>query len=300
MTFPTAYSLELEKPITAEEANQLSFIGKLTDARAFRCNGHKDCKVPITCANFNTSKKERKKNPYFTKGTGNSVTHHKDCGHISKSKKSSKRKQDTKTQVRQTSKLVLKLGANGFMKPNPSTETKSNGQPESKSVSSTTLQNSDKKKAMRNVKTHVTTLRSLVQKYKSGEYDLDEKIFNLPGPTSFNELFYSLDTPSILNYKFQVYFGLARIYEIEKGKNFYIVEFITEHTYVDEDEDIKDTPSFSVSKYHVENHYSWIKNYLNSNKTFTCFISWFPAIQKYGKKYINFKKVTPENYFFQT
>ncbi|MCU0081774.1 hypothetical protein [Streptococcus danieliae] len=74
MSFPFAYSLELETDLTAEKAHDYSCNQILTDAKNFQCG--ENCSFKLTLANFN--KPDYTKTPYFTPGERNQI-HDSNC-----------------------------------------------------------------------------------------------------------------------------------------------------------------------------------------------------------------------------
>ncbi|WP_054704867.1 hypothetical protein [Bacillus sp. JCM 19041] len=219
MTYPTAFSIELGETITASLANRLSFTGELTDSRAFICDGHDDCNAPLTCANFKTTKNERKNNPYFTEGARKANNHSESCSYLVKKSNSSNTNKETSSQVKQSKKLKLILGKDGFKKPQPRKQTHNTLSPQSNSsLTATYSVNSNGDKERKYSKSHVKTLRTLVEVFQSGEYDLDNTKLETLDSLSLNELFHSLDTPSTLSYQFRVYFGQAKIFEKDPDK----------------------------------------------------------------------------------
>ncbi|UYO93944.1 hypothetical protein [Pollutimonas sp. M17] len=74
MKLEKAYSEELNKNITAEEADYRYSIGDITSKYAFSCPDD-SCTAPVTCANLDKPKAKRKRDPYY-KIVGE---HHPDC-----------------------------------------------------------------------------------------------------------------------------------------------------------------------------------------------------------------------------
>ncbi|EMH4150092.1 hypothetical protein AB7044_03820 [Providencia stuartii] len=64
MKLEQAYSLELKKDITAEDADTLFTKGILASKHLFECP-ERDCHAQVTCANLDKPKRLRKREPYF-------------------------------------------------------------------------------------------------------------------------------------------------------------------------------------------------------------------------------------------
>lgn len=64
MKLEEAFSLELRKDITAEEADRLFSNGDLTSKHLFECP-EPNCHAQVTCANLDKPKRLRKRDPYF-------------------------------------------------------------------------------------------------------------------------------------------------------------------------------------------------------------------------------------------
>ena len=64
MRLEQAYSLELGKDITADEADKFFSEGALTSKHLFECP-EQGCNAQVTCANLDRPKRLRKRDPYF-------------------------------------------------------------------------------------------------------------------------------------------------------------------------------------------------------------------------------------------
>ena len=87
MRLEKAYSLDLRKNITAEEADSSFSRGAINSKFSFECPDEQ-CNAQVTCANLDRLKDDRKRDPYF-KVVGE---HHSDCSILKDIKLKSKKK----------------------------------------------------------------------------------------------------------------------------------------------------------------------------------------------------------------
>lgn len=98
---------------------------------------------------------------------------------------------------------------------------------------------------------------------------------------TLNELFYSLDSPNEIKFELCVYYGQAQFIN-ENGHD--IIKFITEQHHQNyPNEIVADTPSIKVfsSNLNKFRHLKELVNYLNTDKTFTCYYFGFPKLDRF-------------------
>ncbi|EEV40754.1 hypothetical protein ECBG_03023 [Enterococcus casseliflavus EC20] len=225
MPFETAYSIEGSyEEITALDANQLFFDGKLTNPNAFQCSA--DCLYPLTCKSFNKKSTEWKRAPHFCPGKNHTNSFHT-CDKEKKNNPFSS--EGEKEQERIVEKNNEKILLNIFL---------SDGFDELKIKSdSKDIKSSDpSKKIVRRLSndvssriegSQVSSLRRLLHYYYLESFPNDKCLFKTLDNKEFclNDLFFNLDDSSEIPNKIKVFWGAARIiigptYYVVRMKNF--------------------------------------------------------------------------------
>ncbi|WP_419744102.1 hypothetical protein ACN5ZK_12830 (plasmid) [Macrococcoides bohemicum] len=274
MTKETAFSLQLGRPITALEANDLALKGILKDRHAFQCSDQ--CKVLYTCANFKTIANERKKAPYFVCGNQDAV-HDESClvgMEISKNNQSKL----NKSELKNSGDFRLNLSVNGF---NPITN--NHVKTSSKAISNSYDENFNEDiKNNQNTKvihSNINSLRKLVSLYNSDEYNNKVTLLRI-GSTSLKlaDLFFNFNETTILTKDLYIYHGHVWINEYEE---YYQIRSKSNCTL----NGITDKVSFLIYKDNMESYphleivtkHKQLKLYILAN------------VKTYQNKYLNFK-----------
>ena len=150
------------------------------------------------------------------------------------------------------------------------------------------IESNDDYLAKRDLKTPPTEIsltnrevKSLAQLIDIKNTELDNNLnsvveINSNMKLTLNELFYSLDSPSEIEFELRVYYGN------ENGHD--VIKFTTEQHHKNHlNEIVTDTPSIKVfsSNLNKFKHLKELVNYLNTDKTFTCYHFGFPKLDRF-------------------
>lgn len=227
MSIETAFSLELNKDISAIQANQLALKGLLSNPHAFRCNGSNDCKASLQCVNFNKTFKERVIEPYFkVPKTTEATTHSKDCKYkkIDSSSNVTIKSESQKNKLSNSEDIFLVLSSVGFTE---SVENYSTNQNSIKSNPTTKQSSSFKASDSRNINSNVKGLKKIIDLYLN-ENNRDRNVHLYKESVKLKDLFINLQKYPIidLNLNKRIYFGKAKILEKKPSDPYLIIEFI--------------------------------------------------------------------------
>lgn len=218
MKIEKAYSLELDRLVTAEEAHEYYWDDVLTDKQLFQCRG-KDCVARITCSNMDKLRINMKRDPYFMQVDDHSLGCSENAKIVSRSK-SSKGNQSL-----------------GFLSPNlirfsltrPPSHfeiAKSIGEFSLARKNKTIERLSQAADARNNIPVKYS-IRPLITLY-NGFSDQEKKEVRLllrDSPISFDELFQSVTRELSLNSVERIYFGDATI---ERRPNGFLIRMCDE------------------------------------------------------------------------
>lgn len=241
MTKETAFSLQLGRPITALEANDLALKGILKDRHAFQCS--EQCKVPYTCANFKTIANERKKAPYFVCGNQDAV-HDENCSvgiEISKNNQSKL----NKTELKNSGNFRLNLSDNGF-NPIANNYIKTSSKAISNSYYDNVNEDIKNNKSTKVIHSNINSLRKLVSLYYSDEYNNKSTVLSIDNTsTVLDDLFVNMSETSILPGDTKVFHGKFWV-----NDNIHSFKFTSEskYTYINNQNRI----SFFLNKEYLE------------------------------------------------
>ncbi|QHM10540.1 hypothetical protein [Bacillus subtilis] len=155
------------------------------------------------------------------------------------------------------------------------------------------IESNDDYLAKRDVKTTPTEIsltnrevKSLAQLIDIKNTELDNNLnsvveINSNMKLTLNELFYSLDSPSEIEFELRVYYGKAKFIN-ENGHD--VIKFTTEQHHKNHlNEIVTDIPSIKVfsSNLNKFKHLKELVSYLNTDKTFTCYYFGFPTLDRF-------------------
>lgn len=186
-----AFSEELNKKLSAVEANRLSKSGVLKSKKAFYCLDHK-CNIQLTCTNWQKDGKR-----YYFKPSSNSKPHVDGCSMITSEEFKAQNEKDVKDV--NESKNTIKNGGYIIIDKYPS---RSKTQSTEASKANTSVQNQKNAKLRKkgtnitgtqNQNSHRSSMYSLIQLWKDKNISHDQGFLILNGKNmSLNELFVNL------------------------------------------------------------------------------------------------------------
>lgn len=231
MKLEKALALEIDKEITAAEADQKYSNGELTSKFMFECPDDK-CDAPVTCANLNKPKKDRRRDPYY-KVVG---IHSEDCDigkDIKNNKRVSKRSTDDLYGEDEYVDGAIRLNLNPPGEKRP--EAVGTNLDESEGRGGRQGHGEDYASGKRKIQ-RTKTLSSLVYSF----LDKEDLVVQLPqlGTIRLNELFVKIDGQDVASFddEFRIYYGKAWINIIKDKEDKqigYTVVFANELTFGD-------------------------------------------------------------------
>lgn len=294
MSIEKAFSLEIQKQLTALKANSLRRQNILHDPKAFICAGSPDCKVELTCVNFSKKPSEWVQAPHFR--LSNQLSNHSNnCSFFKKETKGKNCTQPRKTTLNNKGNFNLILNSTGFNKPQPSNPVIRNNANNTTTVTTYVSTSSTNLKNINSINSEISSLRKLIDVYNSDDYDNSKTKVTVGSKTlCLDELFINFDSSKEIkldSYSY-VYYGKAIIIERNNTNPFYIVRFTKENQFVSDSDTIKAQASFLVFKNQIQKHrhLKSFEKHVNS-KPILCYIYGRPEVRT--EKYINFKL---ENY----
>ncbi|SNV87788.1 hypothetical protein [Clostridium cochlearium] len=212
-----AYSLELNRSISAKQASDFSINGRLHDKRAFQCSDP-NCRINMTCTNWN-----KKGIRYFFTPSSQEELHVIGCSELSE--------EEVKEQEKLESDLAKKsIKKNGLIR-----MTKSVGKAKSNDkinlttelTNEQTNRTTSSKSKVKNEARHVYPIASFVNLFEDTELDKDSQIIVIENEKiSLNELFLESKNNFVPYNRTRIIYGEAVIRTAEFGDNMLEIEFI--------------------------------------------------------------------------
>lgn len=212
-----AYSLELDRNISAKQASDFSIKGRLHDRRAFQCS-NPNCRINMTCTNWN-----KKGIRYFFTPSSQDELHVIGCSELSEKevKEQEKLESDLAKESIQKNGLIKMTKSVGKAKSND----KTNLTAEFPSGQTNRTTNSNSK--MKSESRHVYPIASFVNLFEDPELDKDSQIIAIENEKiSLNELFLESKNNFVPYNCTRIIYGEAVIRTAEIGDNMLEIEFI--------------------------------------------------------------------------
>ncbi|MBD8006838.1 hypothetical protein [Bacillus norwichensis] len=212
-----AYSLELDRNISAKQASDFSIKGRLHDRRAFQCS-NPNCRINMTCTNWN-----KKGIRYFFTPSSQDELHVIGCSELSEKevKEQEKLESDLAKESIQKNGLIKMTKSVGKAKSND----KTNLTTEFPSGQTNRTTNSNSK--MKSESRHVYPIASFVNLFEDPELDKDSQIIAIENEKiSLNELFLESKNNFVPYNCTRIIYGEAVIRTAEIGDNMLEIEFI--------------------------------------------------------------------------
>lgn len=205
-----AYSIEIQKTITAKNASELSRKGSLTDSKGFRCNDP-NCAIDLTCTNWKRSGIKY----YFTPSSKDDL-HIVGCTEISagEAREQSKREsQGAKSTISKNGLIKMTKSINKArtnIKP-----TDSETPPNSDNPASNLTTNGKVKRESR----HMYSIASFIDLFNDGEVDNDKQFVVVEkSEISLNTLFVQSDSTYIDWNETRIFYGKAKLKAVSFDK----------------------------------------------------------------------------------
>ncbi|MBJ7221475.1 MULTISPECIES: hypothetical protein [unclassified Brenneria] len=211
MKLEKAYSEELNRNITAEEADHYFAKGVISSKFAFTCPDE-HCDAPVTCANLDKKKEKRKRDPYYKV-----VGAHKDDCLIKKETTPENKRITEEGDLYSASDEYVEGAIRLDLRP-ASSKRPASDEPASGSESATNIRrpNDSAEHGKRKIQ-HSKTLSSMVTTFLNKE----NIIVQLPGVGTLpiNDLFIEIAGQDISTFddEYRIYYGTAWINKVEKG-----------------------------------------------------------------------------------
>lgn len=283
MTLSTAYSIDLNKNINAEEADIAFQQKKIFSQKDFRCS-NKECRTAITCANLEKPKAARKIDPYFR-----SVEDHKEnCPFaVEEAKDIEPEKSDSYYDGVDTTKgnTLINLSL-------PSPKPQGTEPTDIATRKTASSRSSSKRKNSEHNNSRTKTISSLVTSFLNGE----EFDVTLPYPYAeeirLQDLFIEINKQNINDLDqdtLRIYYGKAWINDVRGG---YQIKF--ENNLLDtsrSDTEVRTQPRLYIRQDKIKDapyeKYRKMENLVDSEKKNVFILSHAPALSARGN-YINF------------
>ncbi|QIK70707.1 hypothetical protein G7062_10505 [Erysipelothrix sp. HDW6C] len=245
--YDDAFSIQLNRTITAIEANTLALNGTLKSANDFKCS--EKCDVPLVCANFSKTERQRIKEPHFRVSKLGSL-HSSDCSRISVEIETFSVGNSTqKSQMTQKPNIIIRYGNEfGFIGEEPSERVNLNIDPFPKNKDITNYTKSGSTSVFDHV-TNVTSIKTFMAYYMKvllGKIEPDRFEPRLDSIVGYFNKTYLLTEVSR-----GYYFGLATafyLYPLEDSP--IIIEYIVPQFFVGLTKPVR--PSFYLNAYYLE------------------------------------------------
>lgn len=206
-----AYSLEMNKEITAKKASELSRIGILSDSKRFRCNDPK-CAIDLTCTNWNRSGKKY----YFTPSSKDDL-HIVGCTQIS----ASEAKEQSKREVTGAKETISKNGVIKMTKSINKARTNiraTNVEPSPTDGSSSCSSNLGRKS--KEEYRHMYSIASFVDLFNDNDVDNDKQFISIENnKVSLNTLFVTSSSTYVSWEVIKIFFGKGKLKSITFEKD---------------------------------------------------------------------------------
>ncbi len=212
-----AYSLELNRNISAKQASNFSIKGRLHDRRAFQCS-NPNCQINMTCTNWN-----KKGIRYFFTPSSQDELHVIGCSELSEEeiKEQEKLESNLAKESIQKNGLIKMTKSIGKAKSNDKTNLKTEFS--SEETNQTTNSNNKVKSEAR----HVYPIASFINLFEDPGLDKDSQIIAIENEKiSLNELFLESKNNFVPYDCTRIIYGEALIRTAKFGDNMLEIEFI--------------------------------------------------------------------------
>lgn len=273
-----AYSLELEKNISAKQASEYSIKGLLHDRQAFQCS-NPNCRINMTCTNWN-----RNGIRYFFTPSSQDELHVIGCSELSEK------------EIKEQDKLESNLAKKSIRKNKLIKMTKSvgraKGNDKSNLITESLGEKTNKKNKTNNkVKSevrHVYPIASFIDLFEDPELDKNSQIITIGyEKLSLNELFVSSRNNFVPYNCTRIIYGEALIRTAKFGDDMLEIEFINS----------KLPKIFSnISTMSKNKSTSDLKKYLDTNKKVVVY--YLGKLTKNGKKFESFNDYVFKDIYF--
>lgn len=212
-----AYSLELNRSISAKQASDFSIKGRLHDKRAFRCSDP-NCQITMTCTNWN-----KKGVRYFFTPSSQEELHVIGCGELSKE------------EIKEQEKLESNLAKDSIRKNGLIRMTKSVGKAKSNDKANLitdlpnvpNTQGANPTGKVKSEARHVYPIASFINLFEDTELDKNSQTIAIGNEKiSLNELFLESTNNFVPYNRIRIIYGEAIIRTAEFGDNMLEIEFV--------------------------------------------------------------------------
>lgn len=284
MTLSTAYSIDLNKDINAEDADIAFQQKKISSQKDFRCPNGK-CRIAVTCANLEKPKAARKVDPYFR----SVEDHEENCPFaVEEAKGSNLETLDSYYDGVDTTKgnTLINLVA---PRPKPQDSELTDVEPSQKP----SPRSSSKRKDSEHNNNRTKTISSLVTSFLNGEnFDV-----TLPYPyaedISLQNLFIEIDGQDINDLDqdtLRIYYGEAWVNKVHNGYQIRFAKNLLDTS--QSDEELREPPRLYIRQNEIKDapykKYREIENFKGPKTKKVFILSHAPALTS-DRKYINFK-----------